>query len=200
MGKQVAQSAPIHDALRRRYAEVACKPVGQFKYPVGRGSAERLEYRADFLERIPAEVIDRFVGVGNPFSLGEPQLGWRVLDVGCGCGFDSQVAAYYAGNTGRVIGVDLSREMLDLARSGLAVGGLSNVRFVEGCAEALPVELGWADLVISNGVLNLAACKASAFSEIARVLRPGGRFQASDLILIKNLPHDLRDDQFAWSN
>ncbi len=200
VGKQDDQSNPIRDALRQRYAEVAREPVGQFKYPVGRGSAERLEYRSDFLERIPAEVTDRFVGVGNPFSLGEPRAGWCVLDVGCGGGFDSQVAAHYVGNTGRVIGVDLSREMLDLARTGLAAGGRSNITFVEGCAEALPVESGWADLVISNGVLNLAVCKASAFAEIARVLRPGGRFQASDLILVKNLPHELRDDQFAWSN
>jgi arsenite methyltransferase len=189
----------IRDALRRRYAAVAEQPAGQFPYPVGRGSAERLGYRADFLQRILPEVIDHFVGVGNPFSLGEPEAGWRVVDVGCGAGFDSQVAAHYVGPTGRVIGVDMSPEMLAVARSGLP-GTLSNVSFVEGRAEALPVESEWADLVITNGVLNLAACKASAFAEIARVLRPGGRLQAADLILVKDLPPDLRDDDFAWSN
>jgi arsenite methyltransferase len=189
----------IRDALRRRYAAVAEQPTGQFPYPVGRGSAERLGYRADFLQRIPPEVIGHFVGVGNPFSLGEPEVGCRVVDVGCGAGFDSQVAAHYVGPTGQVIGVDMSLEMLAVARSGLP-GTLSNVSFVEGRAEALPVESGWADLVITNGVLNLATCKASAFAEIARVLRPGGRLQAADLILVKDLPPELRDDDFAWSN
>jgi ubiquinone/menaquinone biosynthesis C-methylase UbiE len=96
--------------------------------------------------------------------------------------------------------VDISSEMLAVARAGLAESGLASLAFVEGRAEALPVETGWADLVISNGVLNLATCKASAFAEIARVLRPGGRFQAADLILVKDLPRDLHDDSFAWSN
>ena len=190
----------IRDALRRRYAAVADQPVGQFPYPVGRNSAEHLGYRADFMERIPPDVINHFVGVGNPFSLGEPQAGWRIVDVGSGAGFDSQVAAHYVGPTGQVIGMDMSPEMLAVAKTGLAASGLPNVTFVEGRAEALPVESGWANLVISNGVLNLATCKATAFAEVARVLRPGGRFQAADLILVKDLPCDLRDEQFAWSN
>lgn len=190
----------IHDALRRRYAAVAEQPSGKFAYPVGRDSAIRLGYRSELLDRVPPSVIDRFVGVGNPFSLGEPQAGWRVVDVGCGAGFDSQVAARWVGPGGRVLGVDISSEMLAVARAGLAESGLASLAFVEGRAEALPVETGWADLVISNGVLNLATCKASAFAEIARVLRPGGRFQAADLILVKDLPRDLHDDSFAWSN
>jgi SAM-dependent methyltransferase len=189
----------IREAIRRRYAAVATEPVGQFKYPVGRESAERLGYRVDYMDRVSPDVIRRFVGVGNPFSLGEPQPGWRVVDVGCGSGVDCQVAAHYVGPTGRVIGVDMSPEMLVVAKAGLGAGDLPNVTFVEGQAEALPVESGWADLVISNGVLNLAACKEPVYAEIARVLRPEGRFQAADLILIKDLPEDLRNDQFAWS-
>ena len=94
----------------------------------------------------------------------------------------------------------MSPEMLAVARAGLDAGGPSNVAFIEGRAEALPIESSWADLVISNGVLNLATCKASAFAEVSRVLRPGGRFQAADLVLVKDLPQDLRDDQFAWSS
>lgn len=194
------QTDHILEELRRRYAAVAAQPSGQFTYPVGRKSAEHLGYRADLMEHIPPDVINHFVGVGNPFSLGEPQAGWRVVDVGSGAGFDSQVAAHYVGPTGQVMGVDMSPEMLTIAQAGLAVVGLSNVTFVEGRAEALPVESGWADLIISNGVLNLATCKTSAFAEVARVLRRGGRFQAADLILVKNLPQDLRDGQFAWSN
>lgn len=190
----------VRQAMRSRYAAVAERPTGRFPYPVGRESAERLDYRRDFLDRIPPAVVERFVGVGNPFALGEPQAGWNVLDVGCGCGLDSQVAALYVGAAGRVCGVDMSPEMLAVARAGIASAGLTHVTLVEGRAEALPVQSGWADLVISNGVLNLATCKQSALAEVARVLKPGGRFQAVDLVLIKGLPRDLRDDEFAWSN
>lgn len=189
----------IRDAIRRRYVAVAAQPVGQFKYPVGRESMERLGYRADFMDRVNPDVIGHFVGVGNPFFLGEPQAGWHVVDVGCGSGGDCQIAAHYVGPTGQVIGVDMSPEMLHVARAGLATGDLTNVTLIEGQAEALPVESGWADLVISNGVLNLAACKEPVYAEIARVLRPEGRFQAADLILIKDLPENLYDDTFAWS-
>lgn len=190
----------IQNALRSRYAAVAEQPAGQFKYPIGRESAEQLNYRRELLDLIPPEVVEHFVGVGNPFSLGEPQVGWNVLDIGCGCGLDSQMAALYVGATGRVLGVDMSPEMLAVAQAGLGVGGLTNVRLIEGRAESLPVESGWADLVISNGVLNLTTCKQSALAELFRVLKPGGRFQAADLVLVETLPEDLRNDQFAWSN
>src|SRR6516162_4418560 len=122
----------IHEELRQRYAKVAEQPKGQFPYPVGKESAERLKYRRDFLNHIPASVLDRFVGVGNPFTLGEPQPGWAVLDIGCGAGFDSLVAALYVAPTGKVIGVDLSEEMLTVAR-GQSVG-VRNLEFRQGMA------------------------------------------------------------------
>jgi len=189
----------VREIIRRRYAAIAADPAGQFRYPVGRESAENLGYPADVLEALPPDVVRYFVGVGNPFRLGDPEAGMRVVDVGCGAGFDSLVAARRVGPAGRVIGVDMSREMLLVARAGLSIDGAVNVTFAAGRAEDLPVSADWADLVISNGVLNLAACKVSAFAEIARVLRPGGRFQAADLILVKDLPEDLRTDEFAWS-
>jgi arsenite methyltransferase len=190
----------VHAELRRRYAAVARRPANQFPYPTGRDSAERLDYRRDLLGLLPPALVEHFVGVGNPFTLGEPSPAWNVLDIGCGAGFDSQVAARSVGPPGRVLGVDLSEEMLAVARQGLRDAGLANVEFRQGMAEDLPVELGWADLVISNGVLNLAACKVSAYREVARVLKPGGRFQAVDLVLVGELPPELANDEFAWSN
>jgi SAM-dependent methyltransferase len=190
----------IREELRHRYAKVAEQADGQFSYPVGRESAGRLQYRRDFLDRIPPAVVARFVGVGNPFSLGEPQPGWTVLDIGCGAGFDSQIAALYVGPTGKVIGVDLTEAMLTIARAGSAAAEVSNLEFRQGIAESLPVESAWADLVISNGVLNLATCKATAFREAFRVLKPGGHMQAVDLVLVAELPEQMRNEQFAWSN
>ena len=189
----------IREAIRRRYAGVAIRPEGHFTYPVGRASAEGLGYPPALLDRVPSVVVDRFVGVGNPFSLGEPRPGENVLDIGCGCGLDAQVAANLVGPEGRACGVDLSEEMLEVARQGREEAGLTNLDLRAGVAEALPIESCWADLVVSNGVLNLSSCKASAFAEVFRVLKPGGRFQAVDLILDSDLPPGLIDNPAAWS-
>jgi SAM-dependent methyltransferase len=189
----------IELALKARYATVAANPVGQFRYPIGRASAERLGYPSDAMANIPDRIVDRFIGVGNPFSLGTPLSGGNICDIGCGAGFDSQVAAWFAGSEGHVIGVDYSEEMLAVAREALQDHPQDSVRFRWGRAEAIPVENAWADLVISNGVLNLATCKEAAFREIFRILKPGGRLQAADLILVKRLPDDLQNDEFAWS-
>jgi SAM-dependent methyltransferase len=190
----------IHQELNERYAAVARQPDRQFPYPTGRPSAEQLRYRRDLLDLLPAAVVEHFVGVGNPFTLGEPEPRWSVVDIGCGAGFDSQVAAHYVGPQGKVLGVDLSQDMLAVARLGVAAARLANVEFRQGLAEQLPVGTGWADLVISNGVLNLATCKATAFREVCRVLKPRGRFQAVDLVLVGELPLELANSEFAWSN
>ena len=189
----------ILKTVREKYSAVSREPAGKFSYPVGRESALGLGYAPEWLAQLPAEIVDRFVGVGNPFSIRKPRPGERVLDVGCGCGFDSFVASGLVGPEGRVVGLDLSPEMLAFAREALGTRPLPNIEFKDGSVEALPFEDGSFDLVISNGVLNLVPDKNAAFREIHRVLRPGGTLAAADLLVIESIPEEVLADSDAWS-
>jgi len=189
----------IRSAVKSKYREVAIQPEGKFPYPTGKESALTLGYDLSWLEKIPAEVLKRFVGVGNPFKIRVPQPGNRVLDAGCGCGMDTFIAALLAGSQGQAHGIDLTAEMLDLARAAVASSGIDNVEFREGSIEALPFEDATFDLVISNGALNLIPDKAAAFSEIARVLRPKGALAAADLLVVETIPPEVLANTDAWS-
>jgi arsenite methyltransferase len=189
----------IEMAVLEKYRSVAKVPRGQFSYPVGRESALKLGHEPEWLDTSPPEVVERFVGVGNPFSLRRPGPGERVLDAGCGCGLDAFVASLLVGPKGRVVGLDLSNEMLEVSRNALARSNPGNLGFEEGSVEQLPFADGSFDLVISNGVLNLALDKRAAFREIARVLRAGGIFATADLLVIDTVPEKLIQDVNAWS-
>ena len=189
----------LRAAVRGKYAEVACEPTGQFPYPVGRESARGLGYEADWLEGIPAEIVDRFVGVGNPFRIRMPIAGERVLDLGCGCGLDVLVASRLEGGEGRAVGIDLTPEMIEAAERVVADGPLRNVEFRVGGIEALPFDEDTFDLVISNGVLNLVPDKDAAFREAWRVLKPGGDFVAADLLVTETVPAEVLASLDAWS-
>ncbi len=167
--------------VREKYREVAVNPGGEFHFHTGRRLARRLGYPEDLVTRIPEISVEAFAGVANPLAAGAIRTGSRIVDVGSGGGFDSIGAALLTGLQGRVIGVDMTPEMLERSRRAAAETGLDNIEFRPGIAEELPVEDGWADLVISNGVINLVADKAQAFSEINRVLRPGGILQFGDI-------------------
>lgn len=167
--------------VREKYREVAVNPGGEFHFHTGRRLARRLGYPEDLVTRIPEISVEAFAGVANPLAAGAIQAGSRIVDIGSGGGFDSIGAALLTGLQGRVIGVDMTPEMLERSRRAAAETGLDNIEFRQGIAEELPVEDGWADLVISNGVINLVADKAQAFSEINRVLRPGGILQFGDI-------------------
>lgn len=167
--------------VREKYREVAVNPGGEFHFHTGRRLARRLGYPEDLVTRIPEISVEAFAGVANPLAAGAIRMGSRIVDVGSGGGFDSIGAALITGLQGRVIGVDMTPEMLERSRKAAAEAGLDNIEFRQGIAEELPVEDGWADLVISNGVINLVADKAQAFSEINRVLRPGGILQFGDI-------------------
>src|SRR5919205_1138840 len=182
----------LREAIQEEYAEVASNPHKGFHFHVGRPLARMLEYADEWLEGIPESSIESFAGTGNPFSLGEIRRGERVVDVGCGAGIDSLIAAKKVGPQGRVIGVDMTPSMLEKARQAANEAGLENVEFREGYAESLPVDEGWADVLISNGVLNLMPDKDTAFQEMCRVLKSGGRLQIGDILVQKAVPESAK--------
>ncbi len=189
----------LRQAIQEEYAEVAANPEKGFHFHTGRPLARMLEYADEWLEGIPESSIESFAGTGNPFSLGELRPGERVVDVGCGAGIDSLIAAKKVGPEGRVIGVDMTPSMLEKARHAAEETGLANVEFREGYAEALPVNDGWADVVISNGVLNLMPDKAAGLHEMARVLKPGGRLQIGDILVQKAVPASAKQRIDLWT-
>jgi len=156
-------------------------------------------YREDWLEGIPERAIECFAGTGNPFSMGELQAGERVVDLGSGAGIDSLIAAKQVGNFGSVIGIDMTEEMVEKARGCAAETGWPQVEFRQGYLEQLPVEDGWADVVISNGVVNLCPDKAGVFGEILRVLKPGGRMQIGDIMVAKPVSAEAKRKIDLWT-
>ena len=200
----MAHDLPVDpDALRAqvrgKYRDVAADPGASFHFHTGRGLASRLGYEPAAVEALPDRAVESFAGVGNPFSLRRLAPGDKVIDVGSGAGFDSFIAAGQVGPTGQVVGVDMTAEMLAKARQTAAALGLAQVQFREGLAEALPVEDGWADVVISNGVINLCADKQAVFAEIFRVLRPGGRLQFADIANGRPVPAEALRDIDLWT-
>jgi SAM-dependent methyltransferase len=204
MDKQVSQVPQLdfeqlREAIRQEYAQVASKPQQGFHFHTGHPLTRLLGYDERWLEDIPEGSIESFAGTGNPFSLGILQPGERVVDVGSGAGFDSLIAARMVGPTGWVIGVDMTPAMLDKARRSAFEGGFTNAEFRQGLAESLPVLDGWADVVISNGVLNLMPDKDATLREMARVLKPGGRLQMSDILVQKPVPESAKRDIDLWT-
>ncbi len=188
----------LRDAIRTEYAQVASDPGQGFHFHTGRPLTRILGYDDAWLDGVPEKAIASFAGTGNPFSLGVLRAGERVVDVGCGAGIDSLIAARMVGSGGEVIGVDMTPAMVERARASAAQGCFSNVRFHEGLAESLPVPDGWADVVLSNGVLNLFPDKLAALREMARVLRPGGRLQIGDILVQKPVSPKAQRDINLW--
>lgn len=191
--------AELRSAIRDEYALVALHPEQGFHFHTGRKLAHMLNYPDAWLAGIPEAAIKSFAGTGNPFRLGELKPGTRVVDVGCGAGIDSFIAANMVGPTGQVIGVDMTPAMLAKARQAAAEAGLANVAFQEGYAEALPVPDGWADVVTSNGVLNLMPDKAKVLQEMARVLKPTGRLQIGDILVQQAVPESAKHQIDLWT-
>ena len=189
----------LHLAIQEEYAEVAACPMQGFHFHTGRFLASRLGYPAERVDPLPDAVVESFAGVGNPFSWGDLRPGETVVDLGSGAGFDAVLAAGMVGPLGRVIGVDMTPAMLDKARGNAALLGLRNIAFHEGYLEELPLPDGLADVVITNGVINLCPDKPAALAEAYRVLKPGGRLQMADIVVAQAVPDDAKEDIALWT-
>jgi arsenite methyltransferase len=189
----------LRKEVRVKYREVATAPKATYHFHTGRVAAERLRYDMALVDSLPERAVESFAGVGNPFVLRPLEPGERVVDAGSGAGFDSFVAARQVGDAGYVVGIDMTPEMLDKSSTTAEMLALPNVEFRKGLLEAMPVEDGWADVVISNGVINLCPDKRAVFGELHRVLRPGGHLQFADIANGKPVPPEALRDIDLWT-
>jgi len=189
----------LREEVRKEYAEVAVDPHKGYHFHTGRAAADRIGYDLSVYEGIPEDNIASFAGTGNPFKLGLIHPGDIVVDVGSGSGFDSLIASKMVGPEGKVIGIDMTDEMLNKARAGAEAMGAAHAEFREGFAESLPLPDGYANVVISNGVLNLTPDKVKALSEWARILKPGGRLYIGDILVAKSIPPEALEDISLWT-
>lgn len=189
----------LRGAIQEEYAEVAACPWRGFHFHTGRFLADRLGYPDTRVAALPDRAVESFAGVGNPFSWGDLTPGERVVDLGCGAGFDAILAARMVGPGGHVIGVDMTAAMLEKARANAQMLGLERIEFREGLLEALPIDTDSVDVVISNGVINLCPDKSAVLAEAYRVLAPGGRMQVADIIVGKPVPDDAKQDIALWT-
>ena len=189
----------LRSATIEEYQAVAKDPHQGFHFHTGRTLIQLVGYEPEWLEGIPESSIEAFAGTGNPFSLGAILIGENVVDVGSGAGIDSLIAAKMVGPGGRVIGVDMTPEMRERARTAAEEANLTNVEFRDGYAETRPVPDEWADVVISNGVLNLVPDKRAALSEMHRVLKPGGRLQIGDILVDRPVPEEAKENIDLWT-
>lgn len=189
----------LRDEVRKEYANVALDPHKGYHFHTGREALGRIGYDEALYAKLPEENIASFAGTGNPFMLGSINTGETVVDIGSGSGFDALIAAQLVGPDGRVVGIDMTPEMRQKATAGANAIGAGNIDFREGMAEKLPLPDGFADVIISNGVLNLMVNKIDTLQEWARVLKPGGRLYIGDILLSKSLPEEALDDISLWT-
>ena len=188
----------IEAGIRRKYSEVAKSPEGQFQYPSGRKGLEVLNYDKTLIDKLPDAVASSYCGVGNPFSLGKIHEGEHVLDVGCGAGVDTILAAMMVGPNGSAVGVDMVSEMIARAESNLKMTSMKNMSFQTTNSENLPFPDDTFDVVISNGVINLIPDKEGALAEIIRVLKPRGRLMVADQIAVVSVEKDIQARVASW--
>ncbi len=202
MGDSLALSSGIRtrlrDAVRGAYSAAADRPEVKHPFPVGRAFAASLGYPSNLLGSVPSGCVDAFAGVSNVAVFADIPQGARVLDLGCGAGLDSLIAARRVGVHGRVIGIDFSDEMVARARQAAAEVGDRNITLCRADAENLPIKDGSVDVALVNGIFNLNPEREMIFRELARVMRVGGRVFAAELILSEPLPTATRFSEADW--
>lgn len=197
--KRQLDTNELEQKVKEMYGEVARNPHGTFHFEMGRALAERLGYPGVDLDRVPAEAIDSFAGVGYYFDLARLQPGEAVIDLGSGSSMDAFIAALHVGNTGRVVGVDMTDAQLDKAERLRAAAGFANVAYLKSYIERVRCDDGAFDAVISNGVINLAPDKQQVFNEAARLLRTGGRVAIADIVTEVQLPDGITCNATLWA-
>lgn len=191
-------SEKIHQTVREHYAE-RIKADSSCCGPEAECECQSEFYPAELLSTLPAGQVPVSYGCGDPVTLASLEVGQTVVDLGSGAGLDCFFAAHQVGPTGRVIGVDMTPEMIERARAGAGRLKLENVEFRQGLLEQLPVDDNSVDVVISNCVINLAPDKSAVFREVHRVMRPGGRLAVSDIVTDGPLPDDIKSSLSAWA-
>ena len=189
----------IQEGIRQKYKSVAISPEGNFQYPTGEAGLEAQNYNPEILKKLSGDILASYCGVGNPFSLGTIAEGDTVLDIGCGAGVDTLIAATMVGPKGKVVGIDLISEMLERAKENLRKTSLHNVSLQEASAEDLPFPDACFGNVISNGVFNLIPDKVKALKQVFRVLRPLGRLMIADQVLTVDPEEDTRSMVENWA-
>lgn len=190
----------LREEIQKKYTDVVHDPKKGYHFNTGPDyAADLLGYARADLAELPDSVTAPFAGVGNPLSMGQPSHGETVVDIGAGSGMDTFLAAKAVGESGRVIAVDMTDAMLKRGRENVTLTGMTQVEFRKGFAEALPLDDGTVDLVISNGVINLCPDKTAVFTDAFRILKPGGRLQIGDIIVNKDLSPAARENVELWT-
>jgi arsenite methyltransferase len=188
----------LRDKVHGAYSAAAERPEAEHAFPVGRQFAESLGYPADLLASLPNAACDAFAGVSNVSLFADVPVGATVLDLGCGAGLDTLIAARRVGSLGKVIGVDFSKPMLARARDAVVESGVTNIELRQADAEQLPIGDSQIDVALVNGIFNLNPMRDAIFRELARVVRPGGAVYAAELILTQPLPSETRVSEKNW--
>jgi len=189
----------LEGKVKSMYSDVAANPSGEFHFEMGRAMAERLGYSPDELDRVPADAIESFAGVGHFFHLADLKPGESVVDLGSGSGMDSFIAARKVGSTGHVTGIDMTDAQLAKAERLAGTYGVLNVTYRKAYIEDTRLDTASCDCVISNGVINLAPDKAAVFSEAARLVKRGGRLAIADIVTDIPLPENVVCNADLWA-